>query len=50
MLLLNLGLYIYQCVKASHQSSITRIIATVGQVLEILQDVKITHFEPVYVQ
>ena len=53
MLLLNLGLYIYQCVKASNQSSITRlwtIIATVGLVLGILEDVKITHFEPVYVQ
>ena len=48
-----LGLYIYQCVKASKQSSITRmqtIIATVGLVLGIFQDVKITHFEPVYVQ
>ena len=37
MLLLNLGLYVYQCVKVSNQSSITRvhteIIATVGQVL-----------------
>ena len=53
MLLLNLGLYIYQCVKASNQSSITRlwtIIATVGLVLGILEDVKITYFEPVYVQ
>ena len=54
MLLLNLGLYIYQCVKASNQSSIVfvckTIIATVGQVLGILQDVKITQFEPVYVQ
>ena len=57
MLLLNLGLYIYQRVKASNRSLITRMqteIATVEQVLRdlilILEDVKITHFEPVYVQ
>ena len=54
MLLLNLGLYVYQCVKVSNQSSITRMqkeIATVEQMLGILvEDVKITQFEPVYVQ
>ena len=52
--MLNLGLYVYQCVKVSNQSSITRMqkeIATVEQMLGILvKDVKITQFEPVYVQ
>ena len=36
MLLLNVCLYVYQCLKVSNQSSITRMqteIATVGQVL-----------------
>ena len=54
MLLLNLGLYVYQCVKVSNQSSITRMqteIATVEQMLGILvEDMKINQFEPVYVQ
>ena len=46
-------LYVYQCAKVSNQSSITHMqteIATVGQVRGILaEDVKITHFEPLYV-
>ena len=54
MLLLNLGLYVYQCVKVSNQSSITCMkteIATVGGwCWGILEDVKITRFESVYVQ
>ena len=53
MLLLNLGLYIYQCVKASNRSLITRMqteIATVEQVLRDLRGRENYHFEPVYVQ
>ena len=45
MMLLNLGLYVNQCVKASNQSSITRMQTEIATVADwcwgILEDVKI---------